>query len=73
MWYYNRTVTRAYATHHSQKVWAIISGLSGWKKVKTGSGDGVTNTFMMLCAAKANGRPVDVYIISNLLERATLK
>jgi hypothetical protein len=73
MWYNNKNVSRTYTTKDSQNCWAIISGISGWKKIKTGSTDGVTNVYSMLCAARANGRPVDVYIVSNQIERVTLK
>lgn len=73
MWYNNKTVTRTYTSMDSQNCYASISGISGWKKIKTGSADGVTNVFAILCAAKANGRPVDVYLVSNQIERATLR
>jgi hypothetical protein len=67
-------VLRTYTTHHSQNAWAVISGVTGgWKKVRTGAPDGVTNTFMVLSTAKANGRRVDAYIVGNQIERATLK
>lgn len=72
MWH-SSTVTRTYTSKDSQNAWAIISGVSGWKKVKTGASDGVTNVFALLCAARANGRPVDVYIVANLIERAVLR
>jgi hypothetical protein len=73
MWYNNKTVTRTYTSKDSQNCYAIISGISGWKKIKTGAADGVTNVFVILCAAKANSRPVDVYLVSNQIERATLR
>ena len=73
MWNNNRTVSRTYTTHHGQNCYAIISGVSGWKKIKTGAADGVTNVFVALCDAKANGRPVDVYIANNVIERVTLR
>jgi len=73
MWDNNKTVTRTYTSKDSQNCYAIISGISGWKKIKTGAADGVTNVFAILCAAKANGRPVDVYLVSNQIERATLR
>lgn len=73
MWYNNKTVTRTYTSKDSQNCYAIISGMSGWKKIKTGSADGVTNTFVALNAARANNRPVDVYIVANLIERAVLR
>jgi len=73
MWYNNKTVTRTYTSKDSQNCHASISGISGWKKIKTGAADGVTNVFVILCAAKANGRPVDVYLVNNQIERATLR
>jgi hypothetical protein len=73
MWYNNKSVTRTYTSKDSQNCWATISGISGWKKIRTGSADGVTNTFVTLNAAKANSRPVDVYIVANLIERAVMR
>ncbi len=73
MWHNNKTVTRTYTSKDSQNAWAMISGISGWKKIKTGAADGVTNTFALLSTARANGRQVDVYIVNDKIERATLK
>lgn len=73
MWTNNRDVSRTYTTRHAENCWAIISGISGWKKVKTGASSGVSNCFTALCAAKANGRKVDVYIVNNEIERVTLR
>jgi hypothetical protein len=73
MWNNDKTVNRTYSSNDSQNAWAIIDGIAGWKKIKTGASDGVTNVFMMLCAAKANGRMVDVYIVSDQIERVVLK
>lgn len=73
MWHNNLSVVRVYTSHHSQNCYAIISGISGWKKIKTGAADGVTNVHVALSAAQANGRKVDVYIVSNQIERVTLR
>ena len=73
MWNNNKTVNRTYSSKDSQNTFAIINGIAGWKKIKTGAGDGVTNVFLMLCAARANNRPVDVYIVANLIERVVLR
>lgn len=73
MWHNNLSVSRVYTSNHSQNCYAIVSGISGWKKVKTGSTDGVTNVHVALSAAKANGRKVDVYIVSDQIERVTLR
>jgi len=60
LWYYNMTVGRTYATHHSQNAWVWINTL-GWRKIKTGSADGVTNTLITFCEARANNRKVNIY------------
>jgi hypothetical protein len=59
-WHNDKLVTMTYATPHSQNAHAFIEGV-GWKKVRTGATDGVTNSFLALSAAKANGRRVSVF------------
>ncbi|BFM05209.1 hypothetical protein [Halioxenophilus aromaticivorans] len=71
MWTNNVVVNQTYCTHHAENCWASIAG-KGWIKIKTGNSDGVTNTFILLSAAKANGRNASVYIVDNLIERAYL-
>lgn len=73
MWHNNQTVTRTFTTSNDQNCHARISGMDGWKKVKTGNSGGVTNCFVALCAARANGRPVDVFIVNDMIERVTLR
>ncbi len=73
MWYNNRTVSWTHSKTGSQQAWAIISGLSGWKRIRTGYADGVTNIYGLLNIAKANGRRVDVYVQNNLIEQVTLR
>mgnify|MGYP003573518066 FL=1 len=72
MWYNGKNVSNTWTSYHSQNAYAILSGLSGWKKIKTGAADGVTNVFIVLNAAKANGRKVNVYIKNNQIEQVTL-
>ncbi len=69
MWSNGKTVIQIYVTHHSQNAWANVQSL-GWRKIRTGATDGVTNTFCLLSAAKANNRTVNVYVVNNLIERA---
>lgn len=69
MWSNGKAVLQIYTTHHSQNAWANIQDL-GWRKIKTDASDGVTNTFCLLTAAKANNRTVNVFIVDNLIERA---
>ena len=72
MWHNNKIVRNVYVVHASQATWAIIDGLSGWKRVKPGAADGVTNLTALLCAAKANNRRVNVYIVGNEIQRAVM-
>lgn len=53
----NKNVLRTFVSPHSQNAWAYIDTL-GWKKVQTLSTDGVSNVFMMLCAAQAHNRTI---------------
>ncbi len=73
MWNQDKDVLGTYTSHDSQNAWALISGIGSWKKIKPGNSDGVTNTFVALCAAKANGRKVDVYVADDEIERVILK
>lgn len=68
VWQTNKQVTQVYTTYHSQNCWANIEGV-GWRKVFVGDADGVTNTFLALCEAKANGVAVSVYIDNDHLYR----
>ncbi len=70
-WHSNKSVFRTYATYHSQNSWANIEDL-GWRKISTGNADGVTNTFIALCEARANSRKVNVYADGNNIYRAYL-
>jgi len=54
---YNKAVDRIFVTYHSQNCWAYLNSV-GWRKVKTGNADGVTNVHIALTAARANGRVV---------------
>jgi hypothetical protein len=73
MWHNNVTITRTHAKNGSQMCWAIVSGVAGWKRIKAGAPDGVSNVFEILSVALANGRAVDVYIRDNQIEQATLR
>lgn len=72
MWHNNKKVNATFVHHTSQWVWADIDGL-GWKRIKDGAADGATNLFVMLSAAKANDRIVNVFIDGdNLIQTAYL-
>ena len=70
-WRNNKAVLQTYATYHSQNAWAYIQDL-GWRKIETGNADGVTNTFIALCEARANNRNVNVYADGSNLYRMYL-
>lgn len=58
-WYYGIGVDMVFATHHGQNGWANLSGL-GWRKIQTGTPDGVTNMLGVFAAARAKGLKVSV-------------
>jgi hypothetical protein len=72
MWTYNKTVIRTHAKSGSRMAWAIIDGISGYKRIRPTSPDGVTNLHLLLSTARANNRRVDVYIRDGYIEQATL-
>ena len=72
MWHYNVTVQRVYTTHDAQNAWAVFNGISGWKRIKPGASDGVTNVGALLSTALANSRQVDVYLVSDQIQQAVL-
>ena len=74
MWHNNLQVTRTHAKNGTQLAWAIVPGVdSGWLRIKPNSADGVTNVFMILSAALANNRRVDVYVQNGEITQATLR
>lgn len=73
MWYRNKAIVRTHSKNGSQMAYAIVDGISGWKRIKPGSANGVTNVFMILTTARANNRKVDVYIADGHIQQATLR
>lgn len=61
-WINNKRITRTYASSHTKNAWAIINGISGWRKIDTNTTDGITNVLAIATEAQANNRNVDVYI-----------
>ncbi len=70
-WHRNMNVGLTYVSSHSQNAWAYISTM-GWRKIKTGSTDGITNMFAAFCEAKANNRKVNVYADGSTVYRMEL-
>lgn len=73
MWYKNKAVIRTHSKSGSRIAFAIIEGISGWKRIRPTSTDGVANIFMILSAARANNRRVDVLINDGYIDEATLR
>ena len=71
MWHEDKSVERTYADHSTQWVWAKIEGL-GWIRIKDGATDGCTNLFIIMNAAKANNRKVNVKVESKRITAAYL-
>lgn len=74
--YSNLTVNLTYVSNDSQNAWAYLSGAgiaAGWRKIKTGAADGVTNVFILLNTAQSSGKKVIVDIdATNLITYAYL-
>jgi immune inhibitor A len=70
-WYDNKRVLRTFASNDAQNAWAEIESL-GWRRIKTGAPDGVTNMFSIFCEALANGQKVKVYADASLVSIAYL-
>ncbi len=73
MWYNDKSVVRTHCKAGTQQAWAIVQDLSGWLRIKTGAADGVTNIYMILSMALANGRKVDVLVDGGQITEATLR
>ncbi len=53
----NKNILSTFGSGDSQNAWANIESI-GWRKISSGSADGVTNMFLMLNAAVSNNRKV---------------
>jgi hypothetical protein len=49
-------INQVYASRDAQNAWAYLAATSAWHRILPGSGDGVTNVFLMLVAARANNK-----------------
>lgn len=72
MWHNGVRVTHYYVQPSSQFCWAIFEGIGGWKRVRPGASGGVTNLGLLLSAARAHDRTVQVYLVDNQIERVLL-
>lgn len=71
-WQNNKLVQHFYVAHASEQAWAIFDGISGWKRIKPGAADGVSNLAALLSTAKTHDRRVNVFLNGNDVERAVL-
>jgi len=63
-WISGLIVNLVYASRHSQNGWVHFKNL-GWRRIKAGSADGVTNMLNLFVQAKANGKAVAAYCDAN--------
>jgi hypothetical protein len=49
-------INQVYASRDAQNAWAHLAVTNAWHRILPGSGDGVTNVFLTLTAAKANNK-----------------
>ncbi len=70
-WHYNVTVSRTFTTYNSQNAWVYINTI-GWRKIETGSANGITNMFIAFCEAVANNKKVHVYMDGSSVYRMEL-
>ncbi len=62
------TVNQVFSRSGSQDVWAHLAGsINAWRRVKTGSADGVTNICTLLASAKATNKQAYVVIADNVI------
>ncbi|MDQ3681311.1 MAG: C1 family peptidase [Actinomycetota bacterium] len=59
-WHGNLAVSQTYASRDSQNAWAHFQGM-GWRRISTGSPDGVTNMLALFAKAVASNKKVTVY------------
>jgi C1A family cysteine protease len=70
-WTSDATVSQVYASRHSQNAWAHFQGL-GWRKIQTGTSDGVTNMLTLFAQAVAKNKKVAVLTDGSFVYQAYL-
>ncbi|CAN5606191.1 hypothetical protein BH23ACT6_BH23ACT6_19640 [soil metagenome] len=68
MWHNSIKVEHYYASS-SRLCYAILQGMSGWKRVDPASTDGVSNVGSLLAVAHAEQRTVSAYLVDDQIER----
>lgn len=70
-WHGNVTVGQVYASRDSQNGWAYFQGL-GWRRIRTGAADGVTNMLALFSQAVAKNKKVTIYADGDFVDQAYL-
>ncbi len=65
-WHNNKKLKHVYAIHSTQAAWAYIDTI-GWRRLRPGAADAVSNLFAACCEAMANGSNVHVFIDNSYL------
>jgi hypothetical protein len=55
-------INQVYASRDPQNAWAHLASTDAWHQILGGAGDGVTNVFVLLCAARANSKQAYVVL-----------
>jgi hypothetical protein len=58
-WYSNLAVDSVFTTHHAQNGWVNLAG-HGWRKIQTGTPDGITNMLALFALARCRNLKVTV-------------
>jgi C1A family cysteine protease len=71
VWQGNTTVTQVYASRDAQNAWAHFQGL-GWRRIQSGSPDGVTNMLALFANAVAKNKPATILVDGTYVYQAYL-
>jgi immune inhibitor A len=65
-WQYNKVIRATFAHYTTQWAWAYVDGI-GWRRIKDGAPDGVTNLFDLCCQALVSGHNVHVNLDNDFI------
>lgn len=64
MWHYNKKINATFVHQKSQWAWADIEGI-GWKRIKEGATDSMTNVLALLSTARTHEHLVHIHLDAN--------
>ena len=72
MWHNDIKVNATFAAGGFKDVWAHL-GTLGWRRIKTGASESVSNLYTLLSGAHAHDRPVNAHLDGDEIDIAYLK